>query len=155
MLVGERLFVADRAYKLTMLDALTGERLGMIEKCVAVGASPDGQSAYVRHTDNRVSKLDAEGGVVWTTEAPTGAIPAAPVCAYGRVLVASNLGVVSMLDAESGALLWSYCAFRDSFVFGSPAYDGRHVYVVDAAGRLVVLQPAVETTGEGRYGQTR
>lgn len=147
VLVGERLFVADRAYKLTMLDALTGERLGIMEKCVAVGSSADGQSAYVRHTDNRVSKLNADGGVVWTTETPTGAIPAAPMCAHGRVLVASNLGVVSMLDAESGALLWSYRAFRDSFVFGSPAYDGRYVYVVDAAGRMVVLQPAVETTG--------
>lgn len=147
VLVGERLFVADRAYKLTMLDALTGERLGIMEKCVAVGPSADGQSVYVRHTDNRVSKLNADGGVVWTTEAPTGAIPAAPMCAHGRVLVASNLGVVSMLDAESGALLWSYRAFRESFVFGSPAYDGRYVYVVDAAGRLVVLQPAAASTG--------
>lgn len=147
VLVGTRLFVADRAYKLTVLDALTGERLGTMEKCVAVGPSPDGRSVYVRHTDNRVSKLNAEGVVVWTTVAPTGAIPAAPMCAHGRVLVASNLGVVSMLDAESGALLWSYRAFRDSFVFGSPAYDGRYVYAVDAAGRMVVLQPSAEVTG--------
>jgi len=147
VLVGKRLFVADRAYKLTMLDALTGQRLGTMEKCVAVGPSPDGRSVYVRHTDNRVSKLNAEGVVVWTTEAPTGAIPAAPACAHGRVLVASNLGLVSMLDAESGALLWSYRAFRDSFVFGSPAYDGRYVYAVDAAGRMVVLQPSAEVTG--------
>ncbi len=147
VLLGERLFVADRAYKLTILDAQTGERLGVMDKCAAVGPSPDGHSVYVRHTDNRVSKLDAAGDPIWTTAAPTGAIAAAPTCAHGRVLVVSNLGVLSVLDAESGAVLLTYRAFADSFVFGSPAYDGRYVCVVDAAGRLVVLEPPGETTG--------
>ena len=55
------------------------------------------------------------------------------------MLVVSNTGVLSVLDAESGVVLLTYRAFADSFVFGSPAYDGRYVYVVDAAGRLVVL----------------
>ncbi len=139
VLVGNRLFVADRAYNLTILDADTGQRLGVMDKCVAVGPSPDGQAAYVRHTDNRVSRLDVAGGVVWTTAAPTGAIPAPPTAAHGRVLVASNTGVLTVLDAETGAALLSYRAFAESYVFGSPAYDGRYAYIVDAAGRMVVL----------------
>ncbi|MEA3403675.1 MAG: PQQ-binding-like beta-propeller repeat protein [Armatimonadota bacterium] len=135
------LFVADRAYRLTLLDAVSGRRLSQESKCVAVAAAADGRHVYVRHTDGRVSKRAEDGSVVWSAEVSTGAVAAPPTEAGGRVWVASNTGILSGMDAATGRVLAQYRATRDIYVFASPACAGERVFVADAAGRIIALEP--------------
>ncbi|MGD8238563.1 MAG: PQQ-binding-like beta-propeller repeat protein [Armatimonadota bacterium] len=136
-----RVFVADRAYYLTVLDSRTGERLMEEKQCVAVSPSGDGRSVYVRHTDGRVSKRRSDGRLVWTAEAPTGSIATPPVEAHGYVWVLSSLGTLSALHAETGEVAAEYKAFPDVYAFAAPAFDGERVYVADMAGDLLALEP--------------
>lgn len=140
-LAGDRLFVADRAYRLTVLDAATGARLADEDKCAAVAGSADGQAVYLRHTDGRVSKRNADGSIAWAADAPTGALPTQPAVADGRVYVVSNTGILSILDEATGALLAGQRVFAGTFVFAAPAADGRRVYLADAAGQVLALEP--------------
>ncbi len=140
-LAGPNVFFTDRAYRLTVFGARTGERVMAEEKCVAVAASADGRHVYVRHTDGRVSKRGADGAVIWSTEAPTGAIALPPVAAGGYVWVLSNLGTLSALDEETGAVIAQQRVTRDLYAFAAPAFDGERVYVADMAGRLTALAP--------------
>lgn len=138
---GDRLFVTDRAYRLTVLDAATGVRLADEDNCAAVAASADGQAVYVRHTDGRVSRRNADGSVVWTAQAPTGVLPTPPVIVGGRVYVVSNTGILSILDEATGALWAQQRVFTGTFVFAAPATDGRRVYLADATGQVLALEP--------------
>ena len=138
---GGSLFVADRAYSLTVMDPATGG-VGMTQgKCVAVSASEDGKFAYVRHTNGRVTKRKPDGSVVWTAEVPTGAIANPAVASGGRVWVVSNLGTLSVLDEETGAAVGQYKAFPGIYAYAAPAFDGERVYVADQAGNLLALYP--------------
>jgi outer membrane protein assembly factor BamB len=135
-----RIFAADRAYSLTVLDSRTGERLMDEGKCVAVSRSPDGGFVYVRHTDDRVSKRRPDGSVVWTAEVPTGSIATPPVEAHGYVWMISSLGTLSVLDAETGQLVaLQYKAFPDIYAYAAPAFDRERVYLADMAGHLLAL----------------
>lgn len=135
----EKVFVADRAYKLSILDAKTGQLLASEDKCAAVGAAADGQSVYVRHSDGRVSKRGPEGNVLWVAEAPTGYVPTPPVEAAGKVYVISGAGTLTVLDAATGAVRSQYKVSPGLYVFAAPACDGQQVYVADMGGNLLAL----------------
>ncbi len=137
--VGGNVFFADRAYRLTVFDARTGERLLAEEKCAAVAPSADGASVYVRHSDGRVSRRAADGSVTWTVEVPTGAVATVPVESHGIVWVISDRGLLSALDVETGGLLGQERVTADLFAFAAPAFDGERVYVADMSGRVTCL----------------
>lgn len=139
---GGNVFFADRAYRLTVFDAATGERLLDEEKAAAVAGSADGRFVYVRHSDGRVSKRSADGSVVWLAEVPTGAVATPPVASGGIVWVISDRGMLSALDDATGTLLGQGRVTRDLFAFAAPAFDGRRVYIADMAGRLTAFTPA-------------
>lgn len=136
---GENVFFADRAYRLTVFDGRTGGRVLDEEKCVAVGPSADARFVYARHTDGRVSKRGADGEVVWSAEAPTGAVATPPVEAHGVVWVISDRGVLSALDAETGRVLAQQRVTPELFAFAAPAFDGERVYIADMSGRVTCL----------------
>ncbi len=138
---GDRVFFADRAYRLTVFDARTGERLLDEEKVAAVASSEDGRFVYVRHSDGHVSKRNADGSVVWLAEVPTGAVATPPVASGGIVWVISDRGMLSALDDATGALLAQERVTRDLFAFAAPAFDGERVYIADMAGRLTAFAP--------------
>ncbi|MBD3291471.1 MAG: PQQ-binding-like beta-propeller repeat protein, partial [Armatimonadia bacterium] len=142
--VGGSVFFADRAYRLTVFDAATGERVLDEEKCVAVGPSEDGQFVYVRHTDGRVSKRAPDGSVAWMAEVPTGAVATPPVESHGRVLVMSDRGTLTVLDSATGGVLAQQRVTPSLFSFAAPAFDGERIYVADMAGRLTCLAPRWE-----------
>ncbi len=141
VVVGENVFFADRAYRLTVFDAESGERLFDEAKSVAVAPSADGNGAYVRHTDHRVSKRAADGSVIWVAEVPTGAVPTPPVEAHGLLWVISDRGVLSALDAGSGRLIGQERVTPDIYGFAAPAFDGERVFVADMAGQVTCLAP--------------
>jgi outer membrane protein assembly factor BamB len=109
VVIGERLFVADRSYRLGSY-ALDGEYLGLIsEDATAIGLTEDGQGLYSRGFKGLV-RYDGEGRVAWSQPLPLGRFPSPPAAAAGRVYACSDLGVLSALDAADGKVLWQYQA---------------------------------------------
>ena len=142
VVVGGQVWVCDRGYYLTVLDAATGQRLRSEPQCVAVAPTLEGQGCYIRHTDNRVTRRAADGTVRWTANVPTGAVPVPPVAVGDRVLVVSSLGVLSWLEADTGALVAQYNASPGQYVLAAPAAAGAEVYLADLAGNLLALELA-------------
>jgi outer membrane protein assembly factor BamB len=136
---GGRVFVADRAYALTILDATTGAQVGTADRCAALATAEDGKAVYARRTDGRLTKLALDGKVLWDVQVPAGAVATPPVAAAGRVWLISSLGTLSVLTPE-GALVAQLKAFPDLFAFAAPAVDGNRVFLADAAGCLTALE---------------
>ena len=139
VVAGSNLFVADRGYKLTVYDRLTGALLPLEEKCGAVGSGTDG-SVYLRHPDGRVSKRLADGTVVWEAKVPTGYLPVPPVEAGGRVWVMSDRGTLTGLDAAQGTVVAQCQVAPGMFMFAAPAATADEVYVADESGWVLALK---------------
>jgi outer membrane protein assembly factor BamB len=131
-------FVTDRGYYLSVFAADTGELLQSEANCSAVAASADG-NVYVRHTDSRLSKRRPDGSVIWESRVAAGYLPVQPVEASGRVWVTSGTGLLSALNASTGALAGCYQASPGLYVFAAPAVCGDEVCVADEAGQLLGL----------------
>ncbi len=138
---GGNVFFADRAYRLTVFDAQTGERRLDEAKCSAVAQAADGASVYVRHSDGRVSRRAADGSALWTAEVPTGSLATQPIEAHGVVWVISDRGTLSALDAATGALLAQQRVTADLFTYAAPAFDGERGFIADMSGRVTCLTP--------------
>lgn len=139
VVAGGRVFIADRAYALTILDAASGTQVGTAERCAALALAEDRQAVYARRTDGRLTKLSPEGKVLWDTQVPAGSVATPPAVATGRIWLISSLGTLSVLN-PSGALVAQIKAFPDLYAFAAPAVDDDRVYLVDAAGCLTALQ---------------
>lgn len=109
LIVGDRLFVCDRAYRLGSYS-LAGEYLGEIAKDIsAIGLTADGKGFYARGLAEGLSRYDASGKIAWTSgEVVMGRFPVPPVEAGGRVYACSNRGRLYVLDAATGKVLWQY-----------------------------------------------
>lgn len=140
VVLGGKVWVCDRGYYLTGFEAATGQRLTSETKCAAVAPGADGQSFYVRHTDNRVTKRTADGTVVWTASVPTGYVPTPPVAAGANVWVVSSLGTLSKLRADNGALLGQYAAAPGQYVLAAPAVADDIVSLVDLSGNVITIE---------------
>jgi outer membrane protein assembly factor BamB len=107
LIIGARLFVVDRSYRLGSYT-LEGKYLGRIsEDATAIGLAEDGQSFYCRGYKALV-RYDRQGQPLWSKPLPLGRFPCPPTAAAGRVYVCSDMGVLSVLDAAEGKLLWQY-----------------------------------------------
>ena len=135
-----RVFIADRDYMLTIIDAETGERIDARKGVAATGLSEDGRFVYLRKTDGNLEKVDAAGGVIWSVPCKMGYIPAAPTEKDGVVYVASGLGLVSAVSAQDGKILWQYQASPQLFVMSSVVSDGKHAYVTSFDGMLTAIR---------------
>lgn len=135
-----RVFVADRNYMLTILNAETGERIDVKKGVSATGISEDGEYVYLRRTDGNLEKIDSTGKSIWVTPCKMGHIAAAPVEKDGTVYVASGLGLISAVAADSGKIIWQYQASPQLYVMSSVACDGRRAYVTDFGGSLTAIR---------------
>lgn len=146
---GGRVFVCDRAGYLNIYRGDTGELIRTEEGASAVGAATDG-NVYLRRSGDRLSKLRPDGSVVWERAVKIGFVPVPPVEADGCVWVVSSLGLLSALDARTGALLGEFQVSPQLYVFAAPAARGNDCYVVDEGGHLLALQlKKAATGGEG------
>lgn len=140
VVAGNKLFVADRSYALSILDAETGEPVGSAAKAAATGLAEDGRGVYVRRTDGDLARLDDSGQTLWSVPAHLGPIPAAPTEHNGVVYVASARGLVTALSAAAGSVLWQYQASPQLFVMSSVACDGTNAYVTAFDGTLTAIK---------------
>ncbi len=144
VVVAGRLLVADRNYRLTILDAAGGERLGTQPQVGAVGRSADGAAAYLRQygqDGRRLTRLDGAGATVWSVELPGGSLPVQPVESEGLVAFTSDTGVISLVDAATGALHWQYRSNAGHYLSGGAQVRGGVVYAAGLDGMVVAVRP--------------
>ena len=137
-----KLMIADRAYKLTMLNANTGQSLGAKDAVAATGISENGKFVYLRKIDGKLAKIDSTGKQLWSVPAQLGAIPTAPLEKNGVVYVCSGKGTLSAVAASSGKILWQYQVSPQLFVMSSVSCDGTNAYVTAFDGTLTALKCA-------------
>ena len=143
MLAAGRLFVADRNYNLSILDAATGDRIAALNQCAAGGASAYGQSGYLRRTGKeggRLAKVDRDGKEIWNLPLPLGSLPSAPVEAGGLVAVAGNTGLVSAVSAADGRLLWQYQATPGLYLPGGTVPANGTLYAAGLDGAVTAIE---------------
>ncbi len=140
VVVEGKVFIADRNYMLTIIDAVSGARIDAMNGISAEGISADGKYAYLRKNNGELVKVDSSGKPIWSVPAELGAIPAAPVEVNGIVYVASGKGKVSAVSAADGKIVWQYQASPQLFVMSSMACDGKNVYVTAFDGTLTAIK---------------
>ncbi|HOM80786.1 MAG TPA: PQQ-binding-like beta-propeller repeat protein [Armatimonadota bacterium] len=143
VVAGGRIFAADRNYKLTILDAATGERVGVVDRCAAVSPAADGRGVYIRRPglQHGLARLDLNGTEVWSCDIRLGALPAPPVEAGGSVIAASDRGLVSGVSPVDGRLLWQYQVSAGCYLPGGAAMADGVVYTAGLDGAVTAIQP--------------
>ncbi|MGB9625374.1 MAG: PQQ-binding-like beta-propeller repeat protein [Phycisphaerae bacterium] len=139
---GGKLFITDRGYNLGLYGS-DGKYLGLLQKnCAAVGPSEDGRFVYARTLGDGLTKYDAEGKVVWKQDVPLGRFPIQPTERGGKVYICSNRGLLSILDAKDGKIVWQYQVSGQLHVMAGVAVDERGVaYTADMDGGLTAVGP--------------
>jgi outer membrane protein assembly factor BamB len=140
VMVEGNLLVADRAMRVTILDAKTGDVINGMRDVSAAGVAEDGKAAYLRRMDGHLTKVDKDGKEIWNTPAHLGAIPTAPIEKDGTVYVSSGKGTVSAVNAATGAVRWQYQASPQLFVMCSVASDGTNAYLTSFDGSLTAIK---------------
>jgi len=142
VLAGGKLFITDRGYNLGLYQS-DGRYVGQLQKgCAAVGLSEDGRFVYARSLGDGLTKYDAEGKVVWKQDVPLGRFPIQPTERGGKVYVCSNRGLLSILDAQDGKIVWQYQVSPQLHVMAGVAVDERGVaYTADMDGGLTAVGP--------------
>ncbi|MGQ9730736.1 MAG: outer membrane protein assembly factor BamB family protein, partial [Candidatus Zipacnadales bacterium] len=138
---GDRLYIADRKYHLSVMDVKTGQLLTSREGVAGTGLSEDGNAVYLRTIRSGLVKLDANGTELWTANVPLGSIAAAPVERDGVVYSVSNLGTVSAVAADSGLLLWELDVLPGFYCMSEPAVHKGTVYISGMDGSVTAIAP--------------
>lgn len=90
------------------------------------------------------------GRAIWTVQVSAKNTEfATPLCHEGLVFVAGNDGVITALEEETGALVWSY-AFKGQTFRSKPAADADRVFVTTGSGILLSLPIGIENIDLGR-----
>lgn len=138
VLLGERLYVADRSFRMGVFDAATGEMLDTVDDVAAVAT--DGVDLYLRRPRAGLTRMAADGRVRWTSKVTTGRIPTPPIVARGRVYLTSDRGLLQSVDVQRGTLGWT-CVVGDGAYVMAPvtASDGL-VFAAAMDGTVVCVE---------------
>ena len=136
---GGRVFVADRDYYLTIVDATTGQPIQSIPDVVAPGLAEDGQAVYLRKGSG-LAKIGLDGNEIWKANAETDTVPAPPVEKDGVVYVVSRLGLLQAFNASDGAPLWKCPVTPLLYVFSPPEIADGIVYVSGMDGTVTAIR---------------
>lgn len=140
VVAGGRVFVADRKYRMSVIDAASGKLERFVDKVSAVGLSEDGNSLYLRKTDKTLVKTDLQGSEIWSVDVSMDEVPAAPFETGGVVYVSSKRGLVSAVSAADGSIEWQYQATPSSYILSSIGASDKAVYVSGTDGSVTALQ---------------
>lgn len=137
---GGKVFVADRKYYLSVVDAATGELLSSLDKVSAVALSEDGANLYLRRNGGALTKTNLECRTVWESDVSMDEAPAAPVETDGVVYVCSKRGLISAVSAADGTVVWRYQATPSSYVLSSVGAADGVAYVSGTDGSLTAIR---------------
>lgn len=139
-LVGDQLWVADRMFRVTVLDPLSGAKLAERKDISSVAASGESSAVYLRGTDGNLRKVAVDGRELWSAPAQTNVVPSAAVERDGVVFSTSATGRLHALDAEDGHRLWEYQTTPGLYVFSDPVVRDGVVYVTGMDGSVTALR---------------
>jgi outer membrane protein assembly factor BamB len=140
VVAGGKVWVADRMYRLTLMDAVTGSTAGNREGISSVALAQDGNAVYLRGTDGNLRKAALDGSELWAVPARTGFVPSAPAERDGIVYTASSTGRILALDARDGRQLWTYQTTPRLYVFSDPVPADGIVYITGMDGSVTALR---------------
>ncbi|WP_428388599.1 PQQ-binding-like beta-propeller repeat protein [Mucisphaera sp.] len=139
-----RVYCADRGYRLGWYsrDGVFGGEV--MAEVSAISGTVSGDGLYARGLDDRLLRLDAQGGVVWESAVPTGRIPNPAVAVADVVGVVSDRGLLTVLSSETGEVVMRYSVSPSLYVMASLAAsaDGRAWYAAGMDGAVTRLRRA-------------
>ncbi|UCG17279.1 MAG: PQQ-binding-like beta-propeller repeat protein [Phycisphaerales bacterium] len=141
VVLGDRIFVCDSDHLLASYaaDGKPGEPIA--SGISAIAASKDRKSFYARGLGERVVKFNAQGQMIWEAKVPGGRFPVEPTEHDGRVYVCSDTGLLSVLDAGSGAVRWQYQTTPGLYVMAPIAVDAEGCcYVIGMKGGIARIR---------------
>ncbi len=115
----EQVWVADRMFRLSVMDAATGTLIRQEPNVVSVARSA-GSGVYLRGSGGGLRKVAFDGRTLWTSPARTSVVPTAPVEHGDLVYSVSGTGWVVALNAADGTRRWDYQTTPDAYVFSDP-----------------------------------
>ncbi|KHA51743.1 PQQ-like beta-propeller repeat protein [Sulfitobacter geojensis] len=147
---GDRLFVGNQSGRLSALSLGSGDKIWTARDGAIAPVWPAGGSVFVISDLNELLRLDAsDGSRIWGTALPnfvksrpkrqaTVFAHHGPVVAGGRVIVASNDGVLRSFDPVNGALSGSVEIPGGATT--APVVAGGTLYVVSRKGQLLAFR---------------
>ncbi|WP_425044184.1 PQQ-binding-like beta-propeller repeat protein [Primorskyibacter sp. S87] len=146
MIVGNRLYAGNHSGRIVALDTGLGDRLWTTREGAVGPVWPAGDSIFaVTDRSQLVRIATSNGEVIWAVDLPgfvkekpgkRGAIFAhyGPVLAGGRLIVASNDGLLRQFDPQNGALVGTIEVPNGATT--QPVVAGGTLYVVSTKGEL-------------------
>ncbi len=146
VVVGDRVYAGNHAGRTVAYELDTGERLWTAREGALGPVEPAGDSLFLVSDRNQLVRLDArDGSTVWAVDLPgflkdsskkRGPVYAnyGPILAGGRIVVASNDGMLRFFDPEDGSLSGSVEVPGGATT--APVVAGRTLYVVGTKGEL-------------------
>lgn len=90
---------------------------------------------YILSSDRYLYAIDrVDGSVRWKYLLKGKVGESSPVVSCGKILVCTKTGIVSLLDVETGELLWEYDTGEQ--IIGSPAVIRDHFFILTSKGSL-------------------
>jgi outer membrane protein assembly factor BamB len=140
--LGDTVVVTDRGYVAgrysrdgAYIDTITSN-------CAAISASADRQALYLRPLKGPLVKMDAAGQhEIWKSDIPQGSLPVPPAEVDGGVYTCSNNGILSAVNAASGALKWQYRVTPQLYVMSGVGTDAKTVYTTALDGFVTAIEP--------------
>ncbi len=148
--VGDRIYAGNPSGRTVALDAASGERLWTAEEGAMSPPWVAGGSVFIVTDQNELVRLDAATGArIWGTPLPyfTSERPRrrkevfahyGPVLAGGRLVVASDDGLIRSFDPVSGALTGT--TPLPGGASSNPVVAGRTLYVISQKGGLLAYR---------------
>jgi outer membrane protein assembly factor BamB len=136
---GGKVFIPDRGYLLSVIDAKTGQRLAPVASVGGVSLALDGSGVILRKTKG-VAKWTLAGEQVWETEVETGFLPTTVASGGDRLYVVSDRGLLSCLDASSGRVVYQYQVTPRLWVMSTPAVRDGTLYVSAMDGSVTAIR---------------
>ena len=147
---GNTVYVGNQAGRIAALDLGSGSRIWSAREGAIGPVWPAGDSIFALSDLNELIRLDASTGArVWGVELPNfvkrkpkkqSEVVAhhGPIIAGGRLIIASNDGLLRSYDPANGALVGSV-EIPDGAT-SAPVVAGRTLYVVTTSGQLLAYR---------------
>jgi outer membrane protein assembly factor BamB len=148
--VDDLVFVAGYYEPLVAIERSTKKVRWTLPHGAAAGAllGGKGDKAVLFHpgTDGTLRAVAAKSGdVLWAWESGSSGALSSPVWTPAGIMVGSSNSTVTLLEARTGEVLWTFKPpFLLEGVTSAPAVDGRQMLFVSNAGRIYsVISPKV------------
>lgn len=122
-----RVYLADRESVLNVLNLTTGAVEWTRTAMASQGLTPDGTDVLLRNTAGTLQRIRPDGTSVWSASCSLDSAPVAPTSAGNWVAVANQHGLVTVLNAATGAQAHQFQVARGYQL---------HPVTVDASGNV-------------------